>query len=238
MALPVDPRIEALLAAARGRVTAGNAQRNQLALMTALGLTGAGLLERSGATLARTEGAGFSEAPSLLNEVYGVNVGPEGRAYRQGLGQVASSAASRGAGWGTAVQNQQIGVRRELGAQIQNALRGFDASQANLLQEQAGGLGELGTGIADIRFEQAREMAAQAVPAPAAATPATPQPLPGGGFSQPGPIGDARIVRLQGPDYSVAANRNSWLKRWGADQWQIKRAGPGWGANQWVAVRR
>lgn len=174
MALPVDPRIEALLTAARGQVAQGNARRNQLAILSALGLTDAGLLERSGAFQAGSQSAGFAEAPDLNNVTYGVTQGPQGRAFRQAYQGIDSSAAARGAGYGSSRQNATFAATTALQNQINAGLRGFDAQQTGTLTDQANGLSTLGQSIGDIRFEQAREAAAAPPPAPAAPAPLSP----------------------------------------------------------------
>lgn len=184
MALGVDPRIEALLTAARGRVGQSNAQRQQLALLAALGLTDSGLLERSNAQVAGTSAAGFAEAPDLMNTTYGVQIGPQGRAFRQGLGAVDASAAARGAGYGTSRRNARFQLTRELNDQVNRAIRDFDARQSGTLMDQSGSLDSLASGIADIRFQQGREEAERrrqeaATPAPAAPTPRNPLQSPG-----------------------------------------------------------
>lgn len=157
----VDPRIEALLAAARGQVAVGNAQREQAALLAALGLTRSGLLERASSRVAGQQGAGFAEAPDLMNTTYSLVQGPEGRLFRDARGGLNASAASRGIAGGSGLANQQLLARRELLGQVQDQMRGFDTGQANSLMGQGSGLASLGQGIADIRFEQAREQAAR-----------------------------------------------------------------------------
>lgn len=171
MALPVDPRIEALLAAARGQVAGGNATRQQSALLAALGLTSSGLLERSDATLQGTADAGFAEAPGLMNETYGVKQGPQGSAFRQAAAGINASAAARGVGASTGTSNQNLLAQRDLMARIQNALQNFSMGQNASLQQQGQGLGQLGQSIADIRFQQAQEAAAAPPPVPAPASP-------------------------------------------------------------------
>lgn len=171
MALPVDPRIEALLAAARGQVAGGNASRQQAALLAALGLTTSGLLERSDATLQGTADAGFAEAPGLMNETYGVKQGPQGSAFRQAATSINNSAAARGVGASTGTSNQNLLAQRDLFARIQSMLQNFSAAQNTSLQQQGQGLGQLGQNIANIRFEQAQEAAAAPPPVPAAPSP-------------------------------------------------------------------
>jgi len=183
VALPVDPRIEAYLAGGRGLVSTGNAQRRQMSILAALGLTDSGLLERSGSVLQGTQGAGFAEAPELMNESYAAQQGPEGRAFRQAFQSIDSAAAQRGAAYGSARDNAQSGARSALLQQLAASLRQFDAQQARSITDQMAPLGELGGNIAQIRWEQGREAAA-APPAPAgpsaafqaAMTPVTGQP--------------------------------------------------------------
>ncbi len=182
MALPVDPRIEALLSGGRGLVATGNAQRQQASILAALGLTESGLLERSGSVLQGSANAGFAEAPDLLNQTWGVQRGPEGRAFRQTQGQIDASAAQRGAAYSSGRDNAQAAGRTALLQQLAGSIRGYDGAQAQSIMGQMQPLGELGRSIAEIRFEQGREAAATpAVPGPseafqAAMTPATGAP--------------------------------------------------------------
>lgn len=170
MALPVDPRIEALLAGGRGLVATGNAQRQQMSLLAALGLTDSGLLERSGSFLQGSAGAGFSEAPELMNESYGVTQGPEGRAFREARYGIDAAAAQRGAAYGSARTNQNAQARSALLQQLAASLRQFDTQQSRSITDQMAPLGELGANIGQIRWEQGREAAAAAAP-PAPSTP-------------------------------------------------------------------
>ncbi len=178
-ALPVDPRIEALLMQGRGAVTAGNAGRMALGTNTAFGLTDSGLLERSGAEVRDTQNAGFSEAPDLNNVTYRVIVGPEGRLYRQAYAAIDASAASRGAAYSSARDNAQTDQRRSLDQSLNATLRGFDASQNKSLIDQGKGLDDIAGGIADVRFEQASTQAELPVPeptpTPVVSTPASPK---------------------------------------------------------------
>jgi hypothetical protein len=161
VALAVDPRIESLLAAARGQVTAGNAQRNQDAIMAALGLTGSGLFERASAVQQGSASAGFAEAPELQNLTYGFKLGPEGRLFRDAHTGLNAAAGARGVTGGSGLQNQQLLARRSLLQQATQQQRAFDAGQSQSLMSQGQGLSSLAQGVADIRFDQAREAAAQ-----------------------------------------------------------------------------
>lgn len=189
MALPVDPRIEALLAAARGQVAGGNATRQQSALLAALGLTSSGLLERSDATLQGTADAGFAEAPGLMNETYGVKQGPQGSAFRQAATSINNSAAARGVGASTGTSNQNLLAQRDLFARIQSMLQNFSAAQNTSLQQQGQGLGQLGQNIANIRFEQAQEAAAAPPPVPAAPAALSPETSSALSAASTGPAG-------------------------------------------------
>lgn len=160
-ALAPDPRIEALLAAARGQVTQQNARRNQLALLAALGLTDSGLLERSNAVARAGVGAGFTEAPDLQNIGYDIQQGPRGRAFRQGFLGIEGAAAQRGAGFSSATRNSKYQLDKDLSNQINMGLRNFDQSQNQTFMDETAQLGELGSKIADIRFELGREDAAR-----------------------------------------------------------------------------
>lgn len=182
MALPVDPRIEAILAGGRGIVSSANAGRQQLSILAALGLTDSGLLERASSQVAGQQSAGFAEAPDLMNTTYGIQQGPEGRQFRQAAGSIASAAAQRGASYGSATQNAQLLARRALLQQLAAQIRGFDTSQFNTLQQEGKDLSPLGSSIADIRWQQAQDAAAAPPPAPAAA-----QPTPAAGAPVPGP---------------------------------------------------